>query len=190
VHAETIERITPLLRIGETRVALVAPHVSFAAAFADMAREFEAHGERPFDRLAATLERDFAGYVALLERRLTFSSEAYNVVPTRTFWLLDEEERLLGVSSLRTTLTPFLENFIGHISISIRPSQRRRGLSKALYRLTLDVAREAGMERILAVTHPSNVASVRGIVSSGGRLDTRPVPLFCGEPVLRYWIVS
>jgi predicted acetyltransferase len=163
--------------------------VNLAAAFVDMARDFEAHDERPFDRLAKTLERDFADYVALLERRLTFSSEAHNIVPTRTFWLVDEEKRLLGVSSLRMVLTPFLEDFIGHISTSIRPSQRRRGLSRALRRLTHDVAREAGMERLLYVTHACNVASVRGIESSGGCLDVRPVPLFCGKPVLRYWIV-
>lgn len=186
---ETTERITPLLRVGETRLALVAPHAKLAAAFVAMARDFEAHDERPFDRLATTLERDFADYVALLERRLTFSSEAHNVVPTRTLWLADEEERLLGVSSLRTALTPFLENFIGHISYSLRPSQRRRGLGKALLRLTLDAAREAGMERILATTHPSNVASIRVIESGGGCLDARPVPLFCGKQVLRYWIV-
>src|SRR5512138_2485453 len=104
--AETTERITPLLQVGEDQLALVAPHVNFAAAFVDMARDFEAHDERPFDRLVTTLERDFADYVALLERRLTFCSEVHNVVPTRTFWLVDGEERLLGVSSLRMALTP------------------------------------------------------------------------------------
>ena len=125
----------------------------------------------------------------MLERRLTFSSEAHNVVPTRTLWLVDEEERLLGVSSLRMALTPFLENFIGHISYSLRPSQRRRGSGKALLRLTLDAAREAGMGRVLATTPPCNVASVRVLESGGGRLDARPVPLFDGKQVLRYWIV-
>ena len=119
--------------------------------------------------------------------------------PDRVLWLVHDGE-YIGQTSIRPELcTPYLLTYGGHIGYSIRPSRRCRGHGKAILALTLVVAREIGLRRVLVTCDSDNIGSRKIIEHNGGQFEsamTMPSQAFRAEgrkPVrrmkkLRYWI--
>jgi predicted acetyltransferase len=59
----------------------------------------------------------------------------------------------------------------GHIGISIRPSQRKKGYGTALATALLQKAKETGISQIVATINKDNRGSIRTIKKNGGILD-------------------
>jgi len=109
-------------------------------------------------------------------------------VPMTTHWLLDTAGDVVGVSRLRHWLTPALLEHGGHIGYYVRPSQRGKGYGALLLKLTLQAARELGIEGPYLLTVDSaNVASVKVIEANSGRLEDERLDS-AGSPYGRYWI--
>jgi predicted acetyltransferase len=108
-------------------------------------------------------------------------------VPMTTHWLLDEDERIVGVSRLRHRLTPSLLADGGHIGYYVLPSERGKGHGTIILRLALIEARELNIDRALLTVNSDNVASIRVIETNGGILEDERVDED-GIPYRRYWI--
>jgi predicted acetyltransferase len=108
-------------------------------------------------------------------------------VATSTFFLVDAGE-VVGVSTLRHTLTDKLRREGGHIGYGIRPSVRGRGLGTEILRLMLREAGQRGIDRALLTCSKSNVASSRVIQGNGGVLDSEEFSPERGEVLQRWWI--
>lgn len=106
------------------------------------------------------------------------------MVPDSKLWITvaDPQPRYLGAVSLRHELNAFLLEHGGHIGYSVRPSARRRGVATQALRLTLGLAAERGIDRVLVTCEQDNPASARTIERCGGVLeDVRGT-------LRRYWI--
>lgn len=106
-------------------------------------------------------------------------------------WMWDGE--FAGVISLRwqpgtSALPPYC---LGHIGYSVVPWKEGRGYAKQALKLTLEAAREEGLEHVDITTDPDNVASQRVILANGGVLIERFIatPQYGGGERLRYRIV-
>jgi predicted acetyltransferase len=108
-------------------------------------------------------------------------------VPMTTHWLLDGEERIVGVSRLRHRLTPALLEDGGHIGYYVLPPERGKGYGTAILRLTLIEARRLGIERALLTVDSDNTPSIRVIEANAGVLEDERVDEN-GTPYRRYWI--
>ena len=171
----------------EATIRLVAPSLELEAAYQTCESEFNAQGEA-FLGVAAT---DWPAFVARCDE------EAHGIVriPERvaqTVLLLARETpgqtTLLGVSKLRHTLTPTLEDIGGHIGYSIRPSERGKGYGSLILALTLERARALGLSRVLLTCDTSNIRSARVIQRNGGVLTSEGYSSLRGARVSRYWI--
>lgn len=171
---------------------LVTPSQAWLPAFLELAREFQAHGERRYDDAL----RDPEAYLRRLARYAAGVDLPPAHVPGTTFWLVadageprrTEGPQVLAVSGLRHRLTPQLTNIGGHIGYAVRPGARRQGIGTALLALTLVEARKHGLTRVLVTCDVTNIGSARIIERNGGvREDVRNVP-GRGVPVARYWI--
>ena len=105
-----------------------------------------------------------------------------------TYWLVKDNEIVLGESRLRHRLTPALENEGGHIGYAIRPRQRRKGYGTCILRLTLEKARDMGLDRVLVTCDTDNLASARIIEKNGGALAGYGISPQSGIQVSQYWI--
>lgn len=107
-------------------------------------------------------------------------------VPTTHLWIIDDETQdFLGSVHIRHRLTDFLQDMGGHISYSVRPSARRRGVASAALREGLRYAAEhLGLERVLITTTEQNRASARVIEHNGGVLQD------VNRGMLRYWVAT
>jgi predicted acetyltransferase len=110
------------------------------------------------------------------------------MVPETTFWLLDDADRLVGTTRLRHLLTPEWRAWCGHIDYYVRPGERGKGYGHAALTLTLNEARELGLNRVLVTVETTNERSLRVVERQGGRLEDERVLEADNVPYRRYWI--
>ena len=94
-----------------------------------------------------------------------------NRVPSIQFVLFDESGHALGFLNLRLRLNEGLLNYAGHISYSIRPSERGKGYAKESLRQGLQIAKEKSIKRALVTCSTENPASRAVILANGGKLE-------------------
>jgi predicted acetyltransferase len=164
---------------------LIEPTPDLEAEFREMAAEWREAGQ---DRFADAFG-DFRAYVDALARQQDSQDLPPDWVPWSTFWLLSEEGRVVGTSRLRYWLVPHLEMEGGHIGYDVRPSARGQGYGRALLALTLEKARDLGLEEVLVTCDRDNVASVRVIEKNGGQKIGQTVPDGSDKVVTQYRIV-
>ena len=108
-------------------------------------------------------------------------------VPDSTYWLLNNEKRIIGAVNIRHQLTELLFNSGGHIGYGIRPSDRRKGYATKLLSLSLEKAKELGIKKVLVVCDKTNVGSLKVITNNNGIPDSDFVE-DDGNIVKRFWI--
>ena len=169
-------------------LALEEPSVARIDSYRGLIREFLVRGEPliPF-----VLEFPNSDAMALVER---FAASARGeglpkgFVPHSTFWIVQDEGEVVGVSNLRHRLTQMLRVEGGHIGYGVRPSARRRGVATELLRQTLARAAALGIGDALVTCASGNEASMRTILANGGRYDGETYVEKRREVVRRYWV--
>ncbi|MDE5856052.1 MAG: GNAT family N-acetyltransferase [Anaeroplasmataceae bacterium] len=91
-----------------------------------------------------------------------------NYVKSIQYGLFNQENRLLGLIQIRLELKGYLIEFGGHIGYCVRPSERKKGYAKIMLKLTLDVCKQRGLDRVLITCLENNVASAKTIEACGG----------------------
>lgn len=96
-----------------------------------------------------------------------------NKARTLQFFIMnDSEEYLMGVIDFRLTLLPFQEIDGGHISYTIRKSDRGKGYAKEALMEVLRLAREeSDLKEVLLTCKKENEASKKVIQSCGGEFE-------------------
>ena len=107
---------------------------------------------------------------------------------TTSYFVADENGRLVGAASLRHYLTPEGLRTWGHIGYGIRPSERRKGYAVQTLRLALEEARKKKIYRVLVGVHEGNTGSRKTVEKCGGVLENTVRAEGDDEPIRRYWI--
>ena len=95
--------------------------------------------------------------------------------------------RMVGLSNLRLELTDYLRQFGGHVGYSIAPDCWGQGYGTQLLALTLDKARQEGLQRLLITCDKTNLGPARVIETNGGVLENVATQAD-GHILCRYWI--
>ena len=170
------------------RLDLVEPSARLRDSYRGLVAEFAAAGER---RIPFVLDFDHSDFDALLARLYACSRGVglpEGFVSHSTFWLVEDDALVVGVSNIRHSLTPSLLREGGHVGYGVRPSARRRGLGHEILRQSLLRARELGIGDVLVTCAATNVASARVIARNGGVLESQAFLPERNEVVQRYWI--
>ena len=153
-----------------------------------MIEDWESTGEQlvPF-----VLRYDYDDFPALIKQLENESKgfgfqHEYVMVPHSTYWLVNSENEILGVSNLRHELNENLRRIGGHIGYGITPSDRRKGYATLILELSLVEARKKGIGDVLVTCHKDNIGSAKSITNNGGILEKE----FEDEGVMyqNYWI--
>lgn len=170
------------------KLDLVEPSVDCEGEFLDMVNDFREAGDPAYDAVPELVDGDFAAYVQRLRDQATGRWLEGGRVPATTYWLVRGDGMVIGASSLRQWLSPFLEIEGGHVGYRIRPSERRKGYGTRILALTLEKARDLGLHRVLVTCDSDNLASARIIQKNGGQFDNEVISPSSGKLVSRYWI--
>lgn len=177
----------------------MAYHATFMEAHAEFRDEFRnsdgAWGAPPcgesgyagisFTRAEMNTPEGFERFVAWrLADALDDAPRPVVQVPTTYLWIIDDDsDAFLGSVHIRHRLTNFLQDMGGHISYSVRPSARGRGVASEALRLALAYAGAVlSLPRVLITTTTLNEASARVIEHNGGVLEDM------SRGMRRYWV--
>jgi len=104
-----------------------------------------------------------------------------------TFLAAEDDNSLVGRTSIRFGLNPWLARFGGHIGYGVLPEFRRRGYASEILRQSIEIAHREGVDRLLVICDEENVGSATVIERCGGVFEG-PATAEDGKAIRRYWI--
>ncbi|WHY87353.1 GNAT family N-acetyltransferase [Neobacillus novalis] len=168
-------------------VYLTPPTMELETDYQSFYREWKESGE---DMIPWVISKDPSNFQDMIQFLLD-SENGINLpenwVPDSTFWLVNEDKKVIGAVNIRHRLTDKLFNSGGHIGYGIRPSERRKGYASKLLSLSLEKAKELGIQKVLVVCDKGNIGSEKTILNNGGVPDTDFIEED-GNIIKRFWI--
>lgn len=171
-----------------SRLDLVVPDARLRDSYRGLVAEFALAREKLIPFVLAFDESDFDAMLARLDGCSRGVGLPDGFVPHSTFWLVEDDMHVVGVSNIRHALTPSLLREGGHIGYGIRPSARGRRLGAEILRRSLQRARGLGIRDVLVTCGAENLASAGVIRRNGGILESEAFLPERNEIVQRYWI--
>ncbi len=92
-------------------------------------------------------------------------------VPGEQYFMVDENDEIIGMCNLRTATIDLIRYKVGHIGYSIRPSKRGKGYNKINLYLGLLKCKEYGINEAVLTASENNPASWKTIEALGGKLE-------------------
>ena len=115
-----------------------------------------------------------SGYEEWLDeiRYLEFNSDSFKVSAS-TFFMVDDNDFIIGMVNIRHTLNDKLLFHGGNIGYSIRPTERGNGYAKIALFLALKECFSLGLTRVLITAEDNNVPSYRTIEALCGVMENK-----------------
>lgn len=105
-----------------------------------------------------------------------------------SYFVVDENDRLIGAASLRHYLTIEGFNSWGHIGYGIRPTERQKGYAVKILNMLLEKAKKKDIYNVLLGVHDNNIASWKTVEKCGGIMENIVYIENDNEPIRRYRI--
>lgn len=109
-------------------------------------------------------------------------------VPTKTMFLVNENNEIIGMTNIRLALNKKLRERNGNIGYSIRPTKRRKGYNKYNLFLALIECQRVGLKKVMLDCEKSNLGSSKTIQALGGVLEREYLDIELNEIEQVYWI--
>ncbi|MGK0534280.1 GNAT family N-acetyltransferase [Bacillus sp. 'calajunan'] len=168
-------------------VSLLTPTIDLQEEYLDFYNEWKDSGET---MIPWVISKDPSNFPAMIQELLD-AHNGINLpeswVPDSTYWLVTDENKIVGAVNIRHSLTEHLFNAGGHIGYGIRPSERRKGYATKLLELSLEKTKELNITKALVVCDEVNTASKKTILHNGGLRDDDFIEED-GNVVRRFWI--
>ncbi|MGE7880412.1 GNAT family N-acetyltransferase [Bacillus sp. NPDC094077] len=168
-------------------VSLITPTTNLQEEYLEFYNEWKDSGET---MIPWVISKDPSDFPAMIQELLD-AHNGINIpetwVPDSTYWLVTDENRIVGAVNIRHSLTDHLFNAGGHIGYGIRPSERRKGYATKLLELSLEKTKDLNIKKALVVCDEVNTASEKTILHNGGLRDEDYIEED-GNIVRRFWI--
>jgi len=149
-------------------VSLLTPTTDLQEEYLDFYNEWKDSGETMIPWVISKNPANFPAMVQELLDAHNGINIPKNWVPDSTYWLVTDENKIVGAVNIRHSLTKHLFNAGGHIGYGIRPSERRKGYATKLLALSLEKTKELDITKVLVVCDAVNTASEKTILHNGG----------------------
>lgn len=104
------------------------------------------------------------------------------------FWVLDDDNTVIGMLKIRHELTVRTETSGGHIGYYIHREYRGRGFGKRALGLGLAKLKTFGVNRALITIYPENTASIKVALAAGAVFEDTVTDPGSSKAVNRYWV--
>ncbi len=151
-----------------------------------MISEWKDTGEKMIPGVLTYDPSDFKALITKLDNESKGIGLREGHVPASTYWLVQDDNKVLGAVNIRHYLNEILQHHGGHIGQGIRPTERGKGYGTKMLGMALEIALKMGITAVLVTCDKKNIASARTIVKNGGILEAEDVEE--GVPFQQYWI--
>jgi len=133
----------------------------------DYVMEHYENGEKSISASHGLALEEYDRWVEKVNRNAIVGDETFG---KSLLLLCFDENRLVGLLSIRYDLPEELSYTIGDIGYGVRPSERNKGYATVMLKYALDVCREKGMTKVILGCFKDNIASAKTIIKNGGVL--------------------
>ena len=110
---------------------------------------------------------EYSDWVDKIQRNALVGDEEWG---KSLLYLCFDNNKLIGLLSIRYELPENLVEVYGHIGYGVRPSERNKGYATTMLAYALSVCKEKGMDKALLGCYKDNLASAKTIQKNGGVL--------------------
>ncbi len=165
---------------------LIDPAESFKKKYLDMIFEWKEASEELIPWSLSLDTSDFNLMIESLDGYRKGMNLPEGFVESSTYWLINEQDEILGAIDIRHRLNDFLSFRGGHVGYGIRPKHRRKGYASVMLFLGLEKCKDIGISKVLITCLKENTGSSKVIVKNGGVLESEDID--DGKIFQRYWI--
>ena len=169
------------------KIILVKPDLSYADEI--IKYKEESLKESPLINGSAGLNRfsSIEDWLEELKKRSCEDTVPEGLVPSSTYLGVREKDNyIVGMIDIRHYLNEYLTQVGGNIGYSVRKSERNKGYTKQMLKLSLEKCKELKIKKVLITCDEDNIASEKVILSANVKLeDIRNID---GENKKRFWI--
>ena len=169
-------------------VKLIEPNVLYKDSFLDFVNDVKNTGYESYEHYTKA-EIDFEEFI---EDQIN-DSKGINIpegwVPCSSYWLVDDNEEVIGVIRIRHRVDNDFLQVIGHIGYEIKSNCRRQGYGSKLLELGLVEAKKIGLQKVLITCEEDNIGSKRIIEKFNGMYKKKLVD-DDGKNVLQYEVCT
>ncbi|WP_326909921.1 GNAT family N-acetyltransferase [Sedimentibacter sp. MB31-C6] len=168
------------------KIRLIKPSYNLEYEFLDMITEWKKSEEELIPWSLNLYDIDFNLMVEKLNGYSKGIGLPEGFIENSTYWLINENDKILGAIDIRHKLTDYLLFRGGHIGYGIRPSERQKGYASLMLSLAMKECKDIGLSKVLITCLKSNLGSAKTILNNGGILESEDIDN--GEIFQRYWI--
>ena len=110
---------------------------------------------------------EYADWVEKIHRNASDGDEQWG---KSLLYLCFDNNKLIGLLSIRYELPKSLTEMYGDIGYGVRPFERNKGYATKMLRHALSICKEKGMDKVLLGCYKDNLASAATIKKNGGVL--------------------
>lgn len=143
------------------------PEITDQAALQAYVQEHFDHGENSISASVGLQGMAFPEWVRAIHANASTGNAQWG---RSLVYLCLEQDKLMGLLSIRYELPEELSQSIGDIGYGVRPTQRNKGYATAMLRHALSVCKENSMNSVLLGCYKENPASAAVIRKNGGVL--------------------
>lgn len=150
----------------------VEPNISYKDKAIEFVEEFKKNNSKVHGggKIANYLENStYEEWLKYLEEQKNIKPDEFRMT-NETYFLVDEDDNIIGIINIRLHLNDMLKDLGGHIGYSIRPSERGKGYNKINLYLGLKRLYEVGEKEALLDCEIDNKASSNTMKALGGKL--------------------
>jgi predicted acetyltransferase len=162
------------------------PQLEDEGTIRDYVKEHYENGETSISASHGLTSSEYGQWVERINRNALTGDKDFG---KSLLLLCFDEDRLIGLLSIRYDLPQELSHTIGDIGYGVRPSERNKGYATAMLKYALGVCREKGMTKVILGCFKDNIASVKTIIKNGGVLICENDNFIKGR-ISQYYIIE
>lgn len=147
-------------------VKLKSPSMIYMESFLENINDFNVSGDTKYFNMYKKALDNFEQYVNKLNNNAKGFDLPEGYIPSSTFWLVNDSNKVLGVIRIRHQAIPLH----GHIGYDIAPRYRGNGYGNKILELSLPLAKQLGIKQAILNCESTNLPSEKVIRANNGVL--------------------
>lgn len=145
---------------------LKPPNMIYMNSFLENINDYKTNGDSEYFNMYKAAIHNFEQYVTKLNNNAKGFDLPKGYIPSSTFWLVNEDNNVLGVVRIRHQAIPLH----GHIGYDIAPRYRGNGYGNKILELGLPLAKQLGINQVILNCESTNIRSQKVIKLNNGVL--------------------